>query len=353
MKSLFGELSKLRLYHFWLPGSLLWLLVPLYRGRYIDVIWFAIAWALFLFLYVQAHSPRTGIAVTGMAGLCLLAAVYVPHNPAASGILGFCAAALAARNPRILILYGYAAAASLLLLAESLLFHLNPWTWIGGSCGAIFFSTYVLFETRQAEANTKLRQAHEQITHLAKLGERERITRDLHDVVGHTLSLIAMKSELVQKIYEREPERVLSEINDIEKITRQALVRVRETIHGYRNTQFRGELEEVVSSFDSVGVHVDVSVDAIQLSVLQEAVLAMVLQEAATNVMRHAHANRCQVSVFSDGDTVNLVVQDNGRGSERLDGFGIRGMRARLEALGGELRLSSGRGTRLHAKIPR
>ncbi len=342
-----------RPYHLLLPFTLVWLIKPFYQGTRLDWLALVIAWPLFLALYALAHAQMRSRSVVAWMCLTLLGAIYVPLNPEASGIFAFVAAIVATRRFKPRVLWGYLFGINLLLLAEALFFHLNLWTWIGGGSGAILFSQYVQLNTRERETNIQLRLAQDEIARLAKLAERERITRDLHDVLGHTLSLIAMKSELAQKRFGTDPRAALVEAQQIEVISREALIRVREAIHGYAAASFAEEVNRVATELTSVGLRVQCNLDDVVMSSMQESVFAMVLQEAATNIIRHAHAGSCRIELVGTQEAVRLLVADDGQGAPEYDGFGLRGMRERLHLLGGSLQVRADHGTHLQASLPR
>ncbi len=340
-------------YHLLLPFLCVWIIKPFYQGSRLDWVGLAVAGPLFLALYALSHATRRRVSLTGLSGLTMLGVLYVPPNPEASGIFAFVAAIYAARRPRCRVLWGYLLGINVVLLAEALLFHLNLWTWIGGGGGALLFALLVLLNARERETNRQLRVAQEEISRLAKVSERERITRDLHDVLGHTLSLIAMKSELAQKRFGMNPQQALVEAQEIEVLSREALVRVRDALHGYSTAPFQQEVERISAALQSVGLEVKCDVDGVELSPIQASVFGMVLQEAATNIMRHAYAGRCEIKLHSTPDAVCLLVADNGRSAAGYNGFGLRGMEERLRLLGGSLRVIADQGTRLEASLPR
>ena len=198
----------------------------------------------------------------------------------------------------------------------------------------------------------KLRRADEEIEHLAKLAERERIARDLHDVLGHTLSLITLKSELARKLVDRDPDRAKQEMLDVENTSRAALSDVREAIRGYRSEGIFAELARARAALETAGVTVECQTATLPLSPAQESVLALALREAVTNVVRHADARRCQVRLFGEKQLCRLEVADDGVGGDAPEGNGLRGMRERLEAIGGSLERITQDGTRLVIQLP-
>ena len=197
----------------------------------------------------------------------------------------------------------------------------------------------------------ELRLANDEIAHLAKVAERERIARDLHDVLGHTLSLITLKSELARKLVDRDPERAKLEMQDVETTSRAALADVREAIRGYRSDGFFAELSRARAALETAGVTLQSSTVALELSPAQESVLAMVLREAATNVVRHAEAQRCEVRLLKQDSLCRLEIADDGCGCDAPEGNGLRGMCRRC-SIGGSLERLTGKGTGLVIQLP-
>ncbi len=221
---------------------------------------------------------------------------------------------------------------------------------IGG--GNIFFA-------QQKRSSAKLRLAHEEIEALAAVAERERIARDLHDVLGHTLSLIVLKAELAGRLLDQNAVeaavRARNEIADVESTARTALAEVREAIGGYRSGGLVAEMESARRTLAAAGVafHADASeISSIRLSAAEETVLALALREAVTNIVRHAHARTCHVHFAVEGGTRRLVIEDDGQHQTAREGNGLRGMRERVEALGGRFALQHGQGTRLELHLP-
>ncbi|MGH7470029.1 MAG: sensor histidine kinase [Longimicrobiales bacterium] len=202
-----------------------------------------------------------------------------------------------------------------------------------------------------ARSQRKLQLAQDEVEHLAAVAERERIARDLHDVLGHTLSLIILKSELASKLADREPARAAREIRDVESVARQALQEVRAAIRGYRAT-LAEEVERARALLKAADIDAHFDMAAPELSRPHAETLALALREAVTNVVRHARAQRCTVAVLGNGTHVILHVSDDGAGSGLAEGTGLRGMRERIEALGGTLERSSERGVRLTVRLP-
>jgi two-component system sensor histidine kinase DesK len=201
--------------------------------------------------------------------------------------------------------------------------------------------------------NRKLRRANEEVEHLAKVAERERIARDLHDVLGHTLSVITLKSELAGKLIDRDPQRAGKEIREVEQISRQALSDVRDAIRGYRSQGLAAELVQAKSTLETAGLTVQCdAATTVKLPAIQESVLSLAVREAVTNVVRHAQARSCRMRLEQQNGTCRLEIHDDGLGSSNGEGNGLRGMRERVEMIGGTLNRNTEAGTTLTITLP-
>lgn len=204
-----------------------------------------------------------------------------------------------------------------------------------------------------SRANARLRLAQHEVEHLAKVAERERIARDLHDLLGHTLSLVILKSELASKLADRDPERAREEIRDVERIAREALAEVRSAVTGYRAGGFTPEIQHARSALVTAGMTFECEVHgARQLPPAQEAVLCLALREAVTNIVRHSGARHCRMSLHVSDSAGTMRITDDGRGGDVLFGSGLSGMRERVEVLGGTLTRDGRHGTTLTVTLP-
>jgi len=212
----------------------------------------------------------------------------------------------------------------------------------------------VRFYAANARKQAALRLSQEEIERLAKVAERERIGRDLHDLLGHTLSVITIKAELANKLATRDPAAAQIEMADVERIAREALGQVRRAVSGMRAVGLRAEFANARLALGAVAVDFEYRAPDLNLHPEIETVLALALREAATNIIRHADARRCDADLLREGANVVLAVTDDGVGGARADGNGLSGMRERVAALDGCLSIESlaGQGTRLRIALP-
>lgn len=230
--------------------------------------------------------------------------------------------------------------------------HLDGWFLLFGCGLSLVVGVGDIHFAQRNRTNRKLIRAQEEIEHLAKVAERERIARDLHDVLGHTLSVIILKSELAGKLMDRDPQRAGNEIREVEQISRQALSEVRDTIRGYRSQGLPAELAQAKATLETAGLSVKCEAASIVLPALHESVLSMAVREAVTNVVRHAHARTCSLRLDQQNGFCRLQIEDDGRGGFQNEGNGLRGMRERVEMLGGTLHRDSQSGTKLTITLP-
>jgi two-component system sensor histidine kinase DesK len=189
---------------------------------------------------------------------------------------------------------------------------------------------------------------------LATLAERERIGSDLHDLLGHTLSVVALKSELARKLIDRDLDAARNEIGEVERVARDALSQVRNAVSGIRNTALAAELNAATALLEAQGVKVKCETEQVKLPHDRETALALSLREAATNIRRHSGASGVTIRVKQESATVVVEVADDGRGGRIVPGNGLNGMRERLGSVGGTLLLESNKdgGTLLRATVP-
>jgi two-component system, NarL family, sensor histidine kinase DesK len=194
--------------------------------------------------------------------------------------------------------------------------------------------------TNQINANRKLRDAQSTIASLAAAEERARLARDLHDVLGHSLTVVAVKSELAGRLVERDPKKAIAEIADIESLARTALADLRAAVSSYRDMNLDSELTAARTALDAAGIRAHLPADASGVDDDLRPLFGWVLREGVTNVIRHAQATECWVEL----EPTSLRVRDDGRGVPGDGaGNGLKGLTERaseagalLTAVGGE-----------------
>jgi two-component system, NarL family, sensor histidine kinase DesK len=201
----------------------------------------------------------------------------------------------------------------------------------------------------------ELRQARHEVARLAVTEERLRFARDLHDLLGHSLSVIALKSELARRLLPEEPERAAIEVAELEQVTRGALAEVREAVSGYRRMTLDTELEGARLALDAAGIEASVERAQVTLDPDAEAVLAWAVREATTNVIRHSRARRCTIRVGAGLRGADLEVVDDGEpAATSSSGSGLAGLEERVRSYAGRVEAGpiAGGGFRLYVNVP-
>ncbi len=309
--------------------------------------------AVFLVLYFGLFFLENPSAWLHVAGMVLLGILFQPYNGGSNTFYIFAAAMLpfSVEKQRHAVLGLIAIGA--IGAGEGLLLHANGWSLFFYGLFPVFVGAGNTFFAERNRMNRRLRKANEEIEHLATVAERERIARDLHDVLGHTLSVITLKSELAGKLIDRDPERAGKEIREVEEISRNALSDVRDAIRGYRAKGIAAELAQAKSTLETAGLTVQCdAATTVTLPAMQESVLSLAVREAVTNVVRHAQAHTCRLRLDQQNGSCRLEIQDDGLGSTGPEGDGLRGMRERVEMIGGTMRRSHESGTTLIITVP-
>ncbi len=290
-----------------------------------------------------AFSGRRAWGLAAFASMSVLGLVFAPFNAGAALFIIYatCFAPYAVRG-EVAVSATVIGAILAAVAAESWLLNL-PWYFWGYSVAyALILGAGNTYSARQAFSAERI----------AKADERNRIARDLHDVLGHTLSVIVLKSELAGRLVDSDLARAKAEIGDVERISRQALAEVRQAISGYLSGGLQAEIERSKATLATAGVALDCRCATVGLTPAQDRVLSLVLREAVTNVVRHAQAKTCRLRLQEVDGACLLELADDGRGGLRSEGHGLRGMRERIEALGGRLSLEEAGGIRITITLP-
>ena len=295
----------------------------------------ALLWGWFWLRIVAGPDRRFALPVTVVATLLLV--VFTLRTPPQYGSLFLYAVIMAgaAFNWRIGLL------AVLLLSVLSGAVELARGESITNATGQ-FLNELLVGGTAVAgrlliQAYQQLSLAREQIARLAVGEERLRFARDLHDLIGHSLSVIALKSELAGRLIKTTPGLAAHEVEDIEKVARDALREVREAVAGYRQPTLAAELAGAHEALMAAGIEYHVDQDHTALPPAVESVLAWAVREGVTNVMRHSQATRCAIRIINKDDQAIVEVIDDGRGGMPEAGSGLHGLEERVRERGGTL----------------
>jgi len=309
--------------------------------------------AIFLPLHFATFMNKgrnVAFTATGMLALCF---AVMPYNYGANTYLiyGVISAAHVFK-PRSALVFLLVA---LVLMAIQTYWLKYPLVFYAGtaimSCMLVF---YTLYNNNVERSNQSLKLSQQEVQRLAQSAERERIGRDLHDVLGHTLSLIVMKSELASRLFDRDPNAAAIQIREVEKVARDALGQIRTAVAGIRLAGLEAELASARLSLMSADIQLHYQLAPVELATEVETVLALAVREAVTNIIRHSTARRVEIELTKNKNTLQLQISDDGKSSLVTPGHGLSGMRERLELLGGRLEIDTGPhgGVRLSLSCP-
>ena len=216
---------------------------------------------------------------------------------------------------------------------------------------------------RMGKAIRELHAARSELARLRVEEERLRLARDLHDLLGQTLSMITLKSELARHLIAEDAEGCAQELTEIERVARQTLREVREAVSGYRQPRLESELEGARQLLEAAGIDYQIEPNTLALPSETSAVLAWTVREGVTNVIRHSRARHCEITLIQGDGTVGAeVINDGGREARAESptarpGLGLAGLRERVSTLGGymeagPLTLSGKEHFRVHVELP-
>jgi len=305
-------------------------------------------WYLLIFTFVRSSRfrlwedeiVRSWVAIGVLA---LLAALTVPASgaDALATFVYISAAAMMVLPFR----YAFGVAGGLLALALALDLLVPAYNTGAGLVFGIVVSGLAIWGVRQMIVrNVELIAAQQTVAQLAVAEERARTARDLHDILGHSLTVITVKAELAGRLIHADPDRAAREVADLERLSREALADVRRTVSGYRAVTLAGEIVGARAALDAAGIEAQLPTAIDDVPGERRELFGWVVREGVTNVVRHAAARRCVVTVTADG----VEVADDGRGPQAaaaaagdrdgsVGGSGLAGLRERVERAGGTL----------------
>jgi two-component system, NarL family, sensor histidine kinase DesK len=223
--------------------------------------------------------------------------------------------------------------------------------------GSLLAGVIVAVILRLITVIRELQQTRQELARVAVDEERLRFARDLHDLLGHTLSVMVVKAQAVRKLASRDPVLAAEQAADIETVGRQALAEVREAVTGYRGRGLAGELEAARTALADAGLLAVIGQDGDPVPPGADALLGWVVREGVTNAIRHSGGHRCEIDVRCGDGAATVEIRDDGQGAaaqRSSAGHGLRGLAERAAAAGGTLEAGprAGGGFRLAVSLP-
>jgi len=302
--------------------------------------------AVFLVLYVMSAGAQGWRLVAFASGALILAFALAFTQSNWTVIAVYAAAMIGDLRPvrKAGLLLGLFAAAVVLM---GLFLGQHVVLWAPGVLLMVMVGIGAISRRALEDKNLALASAQDEVRQMAATAERERIGRDMHDLLGRSLTLIAIKADLAAKLAPRDAARAEAEMREIATAAREALS------EGMTGASLARELANARTALAAAGVSCDIEGDVEAIEQGAGAVLAMTLREAVTNVIRHSGARRCRIVLTRHEGGIELNVSDDGDGATLREGGGLGGLRSRLAAAGGGLNVvGDARGTRLVARMP-
>lgn len=338
--------------YLWLVYSVPFAMAPAFRGNSpADWTVTLAGYLVFLACYFGGYWACGGQVAAVIGALCLLGILFSAHNAGALVFFVYAASFTPELGEGRKGWLGLGAVIAVEVATIALLG--GNWVrWLAPLIFTPLVGMMVMHYTQRRRLSRRLLQTQSELARMAQIAERERIARDLHDLLGHTLSVIVLKSELASRLAESDPARAVDEIRDVERISRDALTQVRAAVRGYRTTGLAAEVETARKALQTAGIELECDLHPGPLPAAQEGVLALAIREACTNVVRHAKATRCRLALRRGPGQFELEIVDDGQGGTPREGSGLSGMRERVEALGGTLEHDGSHGMRLLLRLP-
>jgi len=335
--------------------NLVFFFVPLFTVKFL--LWqytaMAIALVLFLMCYFWAYRCHRADMYRPIIGIVLVSILITPVNPGSVSMFAYAGFFIGYANPwrrYIMVLTALLG----VLIALNLLFTLH-WPYFLHLGIPVVAAVSLLGWAEQQNMHQRLakQRSEDEITQLATTVERERISRDLHDILGHTLSSIILKADLAEKLLAHQQlEASQQQLAELSQIARDALSQVRQSVSGYKHQGLAQEVTKLLSRLRDAGFQADLNGTIPNLDSRIETGIVLALTELVTNVMRHSNGNRCQLSIVQQGSQVQFSLSDNGSVVEICEGNGIKGLRERLAAISAILTLHVQNGVTATIQLP-
>ncbi len=346
---------------YWVWGPLVfssfYFLPLIFNNQYFTVITGSISIIIFLgflFLYYQAANSKGENAlpvITAMLALCITGTYITPGTQSLFGFISFfCGFNLTFKK-------GLAGVISILvsILLSAFLFNFFEVNFIAP---AVIVSIALFFMGR-AERKDRIHDQREKISQqsieqLATIAERERIARDMHDLIGHSLTSIALKAELAEKYINVEKNALAQkEITEVSALSRDILSQVRQAVSGLKTKDISAQLNQLETKLKNHNFAIKVTNNLTQIPAIIESTLILILTEAVTNILKHSNGDNVNIVLNQQHENINLLVSDNGQVSEVSSGNGLTGIAERCQQLNGTVEINHDQGLSLNINLPK
>ncbi|MBU2224673.1 MAG: sensor histidine kinase [Gammaproteobacteria bacterium] len=336
--------------------NLVFFLLPLFYINYRpwQLAGLVVALILFIACYFWAYQQNNQTIWRPLVLMLTIATAVTPWNPGSISMFAYCGFFIGfAYRPRLSIL--------LMGLVWALMVVLQWWQQFEGPY-FLLYGSVLLFGVGLFGYLERLRQLHyrqkqqsqEEISQLAQMVERERIARDLHDIMGHSLSSIILKADLANALLKaNQAENAQLQLTELAQIARDSLSQVRQTVSGYKHKGLLAEVSGLAQRLREHGFAVQLIGEVPKLAAREESALILVLTELVTNILRHSKGDSCTIQFTEDASGWNCQISDNGKVTQLGFGNGLTGVQERLDALQAKLDYTLDQGCRLQIWLPK
>ncbi|SNY49075.1 two-component system, NarL family, sensor histidine kinase DesK [Arsukibacterium tuosuense] len=335
--------------------NLIFYIIPLFTVSFAPWQYLSMLTALLLFLgcYFWAYRCNRHTMHWPIAGIVLVAALITPVNPGSVSMFAYAGFFIGfAYSLRRYLLLMALLTGLMVLLEITLTIHWNLFLVMGIP---IVLAVSFLGRAEQTKQRHYLaeQQSEDEIKQLAAMVERERIGRDLHDILGHTLSSVILKADLATKLLaHQQTEPAQQQLAELSQIARDALSQVRQSVSGYKHQGLTAEVAKLLGRLRDAGFQAALKGEIPVLSNRRETAVILALTELVTNVMRHSKGDSCQLQFLQQDNNLHICLSDNGPATAINEGNGITGLRERLAAIGATLALQQHHGVTATIQLP-
>lgn len=307
----------------------------------------------FLYCYFWGYRATPQTLWQPTLGIFGLAVAVSPFNPGSIALFTYAGYFIGAGNaPRRALLLLTAVVATIGALNQ-LLDYKGPYFFVYGAVLVFGVGGFGMLDRHRRRLQHQAAQSREEIAQLAQMVERERIARDLHDIMGHSLSSIALKADLALALSKAgQSQAAEQQLTELAQIARESLSQVRQTVSGYKHKGLLGEITTLTQRLRDAGFQVSLTGEVPKLAARTESAIILVLTELCTNVIRHSKGDQCRISFRQERDHCCIEVSDNGVVQSLGAGNGLTGVRERLQPLAAQLELDAGAGLTARIRLP-
>lgn len=320
--------------------NLVFYIAPFFYINYspLQYLWMIVALVAFVGCYYWIYRSHSSQMLVPILLMALIASVITPLNYGSIAMFAYVSFFIGFAYNFRQFLVGVAALLCVLVLLDHFFVKGAPYFLLYGSALVLAIGVFGVLDRARRDSLLKEQRSAEEIKQLATIVERERIARDLHDIMGHSLSGIVLKADLADKLLQQQQfQAAHQQLQELAQIARESLSQVRQTVSGYKHKGLVGEVQALSSKLREAGFGVDVQGEIPTLSAREETAVVLILTELVTNVLKHSNGDEVQISFSENQQGRQLMVSDNGKLSELKQGHGLTGIQERLAALNSQL----------------